>query len=1515
MAEFEVGNLVAKVSLDDTGINKSMAELNRSMKVVQSEFQAAGAKLGDFGKSTEGLKTKAESLTKQIGIQQQIVAKLREEHAKAAAEKGEDAKQTQNLEVKLNKAQAELSKMQNELTKTNAEIKLQSSAWTKLSETLNAAGQKLKDVGSKLTSIGKDLSAKVTAPIVGLGTAAVATVSKFDDGMSKVQAITGATAAEMEKLRQQAKDLGRDTRFSASEVADAYNYLGMAGWKTNQILEATPAMLNLAAAGAIDLGRAADIVSDTMSQFGLDASQAGHAADIFAVAQANANLNVDMLGHTMKYAGPVANAFGASLEETSAMAMIFANAGIKADQAGTALRSGFTRLAAPPKEAADALAELNIKTKDSAGNMLPLQDIVAQLSTKFSGLSESQQLSAAKAIFGQEAMAAWIAAIQTGPETLQRFTDMLINSTGAADKMAKTMEDNIGGSFRSLKSAIEGAAIAIGDRLKEPIRAIADHITALTRKFSQISPAMQDLIIKIGLIAAAIGPALVVIGTLVSSVGSIASAFGAVSLAVAEAGGILAVLTGPIGLTVGAIAGLTVAGVGLYNHFSQELIPTVNRFGSEVSESTQKAVGAFLDLNDSATVALNQLSWSGQAVTNEMATKLTDTFSQMGQQITTQIQTDHAQQLQTMKQFFEQSSVLTDQEQAAIIEKMNLNHEQQRQTIEAGQQRITEILNLAKEEKRAITDAERQEINQIQQQMVQTGIQVMSENELEQKAILERMRLNASDLSALQAAEVVQNSIQQRDGAIQAANDQYNEIVKETIRQRDEVGSITEEQADRILLHAQAQRDGAILAAQQTHAEVVEEAQAQAGEHINAIDWETGEVLTRWDIFANSMKDTWNSIRTAAVEAWESLSAYIAPVVEEISSFLRSTFGDFAEWWKQTWPDLKIAFENIWNGIVAFIRPILETIKAIFETTWPYIENIIVATWETIKGVISGSIEVIKGIIDVFIGVFTGDWERAWEGIKSILSGAWDAIYSIFEGAFDIVVNIFSGIISGIGEYFVRFGQEMKDHGGNIVKGLGQGIMDMGGWIKTKVAEFAAWISDGFKSFFGIHSPSRLMSEYGQYLVEGLWQGIQDMAGWIKGKVTEFSSGIANSIKSFFGIASPSRLMAEYGGYIAEGLAVGMRQNEKAVADAAKAQADIVKKKTQEAKDAAVANWKEMNAKVKTEADLMAQAVTGALEKVRSTTQLELAISKQEFELFASTLGNTTADQAKKLEAQMELLRIELNTSKETVDVLNKAYDDMVKVKGANSEEAKKLYLELLKEQTAYQGLNNQLKELEKNYGSAANAARNLVIEQGKIFENINGNWVESGRVGDRVGADDPIYGPGGAWEDMPDWLKPKPSTGGSKEEDSGRTRPKDTDREGSYQKDVDKGNFGGSVNTNVRRAAKEVGDSIRDAFDKVKESFRFPGLATGGTVTQSGWTWVGEKGPELLNLPRGSQVIPNYDLPRVGSSSQSVQLEININGPVYGIDDLDGQIKRVVQTETLPILTKQLRQPSRSRG
>ena len=303
--------------------------------------------------------------------------------------------------------------------------------------------------------------------------------------MSKVAAITRtAGTPAIQELTENARILGETTQFSATQAADAMSYLGMAGWNAEQIMAGMPGLLALAAAGGTDLARTEDIVSDDLTAFGLSAEQAGHMADVFAVTATRTNANVEMIGETMKYAAPVARAFGASMEETAAMTGLMANAGVKASQAGTSLRAGFLRLAGPPKKSAKAMEELGMSMSELSAQQVEasaaLKDlgidmdsisgtpshkmvaILTELKEKTAGLTSEQKLGSLQAIFGTEAATGWLNVLEAGPGVFEELVAQMENCDRESEKMASVMMDNTKGAVTQLKSALESVAISVG---------------------------------------------------------------------------------------------------------------------------------------------------------------------------------------------------------------------------------------------------------------------------------------------------------------------------------------------------------------------------------------------------------------------------------------------------------------------------------------------------------------------------------------------------------------------------------------------------------------------------------------------------------------------------------------------------------------------------------------------------------------------------------------------------------------------------------------------------------------------------------------------------------------------------------------------------------------------------------------------------------------------------------------------------------------------------------------------
>jgi TP901 family phage tail tape measure protein len=343
-------------------------------------------------------------------------------------------------------------------------------------------------MGVGTLSAGAVAGAGVAAAGAGVAMA-VKKFADFDAVMSKVKALTGATDKEMEKLTATAQKLGAETKFSASEAAEAMTFLGMAGWKTNEIISAMPGLLDLSAASGEDLARVADIVSDDLTAFKMSADQAGHFADVLAVASTNANTNVSMMGETFKYVGPLAGSLGYSIEDMALATGIMANSSIKGEQAGTTLRALLTRLVKPTKESAAAMDRLGISITDSDGKMKSFRQIIADIRKGFTKLTEAEKGEVAAMLAGQEAMSGTLALADAKQEDIDKLTKALDNSSGAAKKMAGTMNDNLKGSLTELGSAMESVALKAG-KVFEP--AIRKAVKKSQKWFSDLSKTLSD---------------------------------------------------------------------------------------------------------------------------------------------------------------------------------------------------------------------------------------------------------------------------------------------------------------------------------------------------------------------------------------------------------------------------------------------------------------------------------------------------------------------------------------------------------------------------------------------------------------------------------------------------------------------------------------------------------------------------------------------------------------------------------------------------------------------------------------------------------------------------------------------------------------------------------------------------------------------------------------------------------------------------------------------------------------
>ena len=327
----------------------------------------------------------------------------------------------------------------------------------------------------------------VSTALTGLAGVSVKIGSDFSSAMSKVEATSGATADEMERLTEKAKEMGKNTQFSATESAEAFNYMAMAGWDAEQMIAGIDGVMNLAAASGEDLAMVSDIVTDSLTAFGLKAEDAGHFADVLAKASSSANTNVELMGESFKYVAPVAGAMGYSVEDCSVAIGLMANAGIKGSQAGTALRSLLTNLADPTDEVAQAMSDLGVSLTDSNGEMKPMNQLLSEMKGGFNNLSEAQKTQYASTIAGKYGMSGLLAIMNSTDEEFQSLTNEIYNCNGAAEDMAETMNDNLGGDIKLLKSALEGLAIEFYENVENPLRDVAkagtEAVNELTKAF------------------------------------------------------------------------------------------------------------------------------------------------------------------------------------------------------------------------------------------------------------------------------------------------------------------------------------------------------------------------------------------------------------------------------------------------------------------------------------------------------------------------------------------------------------------------------------------------------------------------------------------------------------------------------------------------------------------------------------------------------------------------------------------------------------------------------------------------------------------------------------------------------------------------------------------------------------------------------------------------------------------------------------------------------------------------
>lgn len=453
------GTVTIETKLDNSGAEKGLNDLKKEVESSSKSTAQEIDKASDQAqKSVEEVAKSAEKTGKQV----EKSAKDSASKAGQAAKQGADsaAKGTESASTKMQQSHKKVK----DTAKESADGAKKS--WEESNQSTVASTE---SATSKMAGLMKKSAAVIGVASVAAAKKTIDVGKSFESVMSEVQAISGASGKDLEKLSAKAKQMGATTKFSATESATALKYMAMAGWKTNQMVSGLSGVMNLAAASGEDLGTVSDIVTDSMTAFGLKAKDSGHFADVLAKASSSSNTNVAMMGETFKYVAPLAGSMKYSIEDTATAIGLMANAGIKGSQAGTSLRSIITRLVKPPKDAATALNALGISTTKADGSMKPLRETMAELREKFSGLTESQKASYASSIAGQEAMSGLLAIVNASDSDFNKLQKAIDNSSGAAKKQADVMNNNLQGALYDLGSVAESVGIGIYEDIKTPL--------------------------------------------------------------------------------------------------------------------------------------------------------------------------------------------------------------------------------------------------------------------------------------------------------------------------------------------------------------------------------------------------------------------------------------------------------------------------------------------------------------------------------------------------------------------------------------------------------------------------------------------------------------------------------------------------------------------------------------------------------------------------------------------------------------------------------------------------------------------------------------------------------------------------------------------------------------------------------------------------------------------------------------------------------------------------------------
>lgn len=665
------------------------------------------------------------------------------------------------------------------------------------------SGLRVQALGGAITGVGQMLNKGLTVPLVGVGAGALTVAANFEEGMSKVQALSGSTASEMELLGEKAKEAGSKTQYSASECADAFSYMSLAGWKANEMIDGLDGVLSLAASSGMQLAQASDIVTDTLSMFNMQVSESNYLADVFAYAQANSNTTVEQLSGALLNCGANANAMGYDIEQTSAMLMVMADQGLKGERAGTALSAVFRDMKNAVKDGNIELNGHKIAVADAEGKYRDMTDILSDVVNATEGLTDVERDMALSTIFGADSVKGMNLMLNAGTDAIKSYDSQLRNAEGSASKMADTMQNNLKGKITQLKSALEGAGIAIGENLIPALTTGVNKITDMVSAFNKLDPATQKTIVSVGATVAAIGPLMMVGGKLVTGIGKTISLVSSVtSLAGSGLVASLGAVAGPLA-AVGAgfytwheatdaanqsiavsreemsfmermMADLT----GMTTYSKDELIEmglVYKDFNENISTDFQNCVKDMtLDVHDFG-LTLAEINVD-KVITDEEANNLTTRVNGALESCISAIDTKSSELQDGFSKAFSVDSVI-DENETALLEYWNSRGTKEKEEAQKLQSEINNIINTARVEGRELRPEEISAIQNYYAQIKQIELECQASNQYEIEYATQEFQNRVSTMDAESAQQLLGQRFEQYQEQQLATKTNYDTLI------------------------------------------------------------------------------------------------------------------------------------------------------------------------------------------------------------------------------------------------------------------------------------------------------------------------------------------------------------------------------------------------------------------------------------------------------------------------------------------------------------------------------------------------------------------------------------------------------------------------------------------------------------------------------------------------------------------------------------------------------------------